>query len=180
MKALTVLTLLSSVSWAKHSVKTGLDVLVEKNYTQLAGRKVIVLTNPTGVTPDLDLGVDVMFKSGAVDIVGVMGPEHGFRGTAQAGGSEGTFIDPETGLTVYVRCFTPNLVFKYNFNDLFCSRMRTMSTRPHLLAISRSLERTPCYLIYKMWELGSIHVSPPQRKSKVSQQLTMYRYLGHV
>ncbi|GKZ56588.1 hypothetical protein AnigIFM49718_001855 [Aspergillus niger] len=42
-----------------------------------------------------------MFNSGAVDLVGVMGPEHGFRGTAQAGGSEGTFIDPVTGLTVY-------------------------------------------------------------------------------
>uniref|UniRef100_A0A093XMK4 Uncharacterized protein YbbC n=2 Tax=Talaromyces marneffei PM1 TaxID=1077442 RepID=A0A093XMK4_TALMA len=101
MKAFTVFTLLTSVAWAKHTVKTGLDVLIESNYKQLAGRKVIVLTNPTGVTPDLDLGVDVMFSSGAVDLVGVMGPEHGFRGTAQAGGSEGTFIDPETGLTVY-------------------------------------------------------------------------------
>lgn len=103
MKALTLLALLTSVACAKRTVKTGLDVLIENNYTQLAGRKVIVLTNPTGVTPDLDLGVDVMFNSGAVDLVGVMGPEHGFRGTAQAGGSEGTFVDPGTGLTVYVR-----------------------------------------------------------------------------
>ena len=31
----------------------------------------------------------------------VFGPEHGFRGTAQAGGSEGTHTDPRTGLTVY-------------------------------------------------------------------------------
>lgn len=84
------------------AVKTGLQVLVESNYTQLSNRKVIILSNPTGVTPELDLGVDVMFKSGSVDIVGVMGPEHGFRGTAQAGGSTGTFIDKETGLTVYV------------------------------------------------------------------------------
>jgi uncharacterized protein YbbC (DUF1343 family) len=105
MRVLTIFAVLSSVSWAKHAVKTGLDVLFESNYTQLAGRKVIVLTNPTGVTPDLNLGVDVMFNSGAVDLVGVMGPEHGFRGTAQAGGSEGTFTDPETGLTVYVRFF---------------------------------------------------------------------------
>lgn len=103
MKTLPIFALLTSVVCAKHAVKTGLDVLIESNYTQLAGRKVIVLTNPTGVTPDLNLGVDVMFNSGAVDLVGVMGPEHGFRGTAQAGGSEGTFIDPETGLTVYVR-----------------------------------------------------------------------------
>lgn len=93
------LTLLSWVAAA--NVKTGLEVLIESNYSQLAGRKVIILTNPTGITPNLDLGVDVMNESGMVNLVGVMGPEHGFRGTAQAGGSEGTFVDPETGLTVY-------------------------------------------------------------------------------
>lgn len=76
-------------------------MLRASNYSQLAGRKVIILSNPTGVTPELNLGVDVMFESGAVDLVGVMGPEHGFRGTAQAGGSEGTFTDEQTGLTVY-------------------------------------------------------------------------------
>lgn len=88
---------------ATHSrrVKTGLDVLIEKDYAQLEGKKVIVLTNPTGVTPELDLGVDVMMESGKVDLVGVMGPEHGFRGTAQAGDAEGTFVDEKTGLTVY-------------------------------------------------------------------------------
>ena len=83
-------------------VRTGLEVLADSNYTQLSGRKVIILSNPTGITADLDLGVDVMFESGKVDLVGVMGPEHGFRGTAQAGGSTGTFVDEKTGLTVYV------------------------------------------------------------------------------
>lgn len=31
----------------------------------------------------------------------VFGPEHGFRGTAQAGGSEGDYLDPRTGIPVY-------------------------------------------------------------------------------
>jgi uncharacterized protein YbbC (DUF1343 family) len=60
-----------------------------------------MLTNPTGVTPQLDFGVDVMVESGQVDLVGVMGPEHGFRGTSQAGGGQDTFIDEKTGLKVY-------------------------------------------------------------------------------
>lgn len=42
-----------------------------------------------------------MHRSDQVDLVGVLGPESGFRGTAQAGASEGTFVDPQTGLTVY-------------------------------------------------------------------------------
>lgn len=83
-------------------VQTGLDILIESQYSQLAGRKVLVLSNPTGVTPQLDLGVDVMAASGSVQLVGVMGPEHGFRGTSQNGGGELTFTDVKTGLTVYV------------------------------------------------------------------------------
>lgn len=82
-------------------VKSGLEVLIESNYAQLTGKKALILTNPTGITNNLDLGVDVMHRSSHVDLVGVLGPESGFRGTAQAGASEGTFIDPQTGLTVY-------------------------------------------------------------------------------
>lgn len=93
--------LLVAATAAAARVKTGLDMLIENDYAQLAGKKVIVLTNPTGVTPQLDLGVDVMVESGKIDLAGVMGPEHGFRGTAQAGDAEGTFVDEKTGLTVY-------------------------------------------------------------------------------
>jgi len=45
--------------------------------------------------------VDVMHADERVDLVAVFGPEHGFRGTAQAGGSEGRYDDPATGLPVY-------------------------------------------------------------------------------
>ncbi|KAJ9150902.1 Uncharacterized conserved protein UCP016719 [Pleurostoma richardsiae] len=85
----------------KGKVKTGLDVLLASDYAAIAGKKVLVLSNPTGVSPELDLGVDLMFESGKVNLVGVMGPEHGFRGTSQAGGGQSTFVDEKTGLTVY-------------------------------------------------------------------------------
>lgn len=96
-----ILALLSAAVSQCTKVQTGLDVLIASNYSQLAGRKVLVLSNPTGITPQLDLGVDVMFESKRVNLVGVMGPEHGFRGTSQNGGGESTFVDPKTGLTVY-------------------------------------------------------------------------------
>lgn len=92
---------LLSASLAQCRVQTGLDVLISSHYSQLSNRKVLVLSNPTGITPQLDLGVDVMFASKKVNLVGVMGPEHGFRGTSQNGGGESTFVDEKTGLTVY-------------------------------------------------------------------------------
>ena len=67
----------------------------------LRGQRVGIVTNPTGVLPDLTHEVDVMAASDQVDLVAVFGPEHGFRGTAQAGGSEGNYVDQRTGLTVY-------------------------------------------------------------------------------
>jgi uncharacterized protein YbbC (DUF1343 family) len=52
-----------------------------------AGRKVGLLTNPTGVLPStLEHAVDVMRASGGgVDLRAIFSPEHGFRGAAQAG-----------------------------------------------------------------------------------------------
>jgi hypothetical protein len=52
-----------------------------------AGKKVGVLSNQTGVLPcTLEHCVDAMHGSGGVvDIRAVFGPEHGFRGAAQAG-----------------------------------------------------------------------------------------------
>ncbi|MER6502440.1 DUF1343 domain-containing protein [Streptomyces sp. NPDC001455] len=82
-------------------VRTGFDRLAADGYALLKGQKVGVVTNPTGITSDVRHIVDVMHPDGRVDLTAVFGPEHGFRGTAQAGGSEGRYEDPATGLPVY-------------------------------------------------------------------------------
>ncbi|MFB7916292.1 exo-beta-N-acetylmuramidase NamZ domain-containing protein [Streptomyces sp. NPDC056061] len=82
-------------------VRTGFDRLAEDGYRLLRGQKVGVVTNPTGITSDVRHIVDVMHPDDRVDLIAVFGPEHGFRGTAQAGGSEGRYDDPATGLPVY-------------------------------------------------------------------------------
>ena len=85
----------------KRPVTTGLEALIASGWTALSGQRVGVISNPTGVNRDYTHGVDLMHADDRVDIVAVFGPEHGFRGSAQAGGSEGTGIDERTGLTVY-------------------------------------------------------------------------------
>ncbi|MFE4331128.1 exo-beta-N-acetylmuramidase NamZ domain-containing protein [Streptomyces sp. NPDC056831] len=82
-------------------VRTGFDRLAADGYALLKGQKVGVVTNPTGITSDVRHIVDVMHPDERVNLVAVFGPEHGFRGTAQAGGSEGRYDDPATGLPVY-------------------------------------------------------------------------------
>lgn len=81
-------------------LRSGADVAAADRWRMFSGRKVGVITNPTGVLEDFTSIVDDMVAAG-VDLGGVFGPEHGFRGTAQAGEAEDTFVDPRTGVTVY-------------------------------------------------------------------------------
>ncbi|GAA4634696.1 DUF1343 domain-containing protein [Actinoallomurus vinaceus] len=82
-------------------VSTGFEVLRAGGYRELSGQKVGVVANPTAVIRDLSHEVDIMHGASGVDLVAVFGPEHGFRGSAQAGGSEGSYKDPRTGIAVY-------------------------------------------------------------------------------
>ncbi|KAA0931384.1 exo-beta-N-acetylmuramidase NamZ family protein [Streptomyces apricus] len=86
---------------AARRLRTGFERLAASGYALLEGERVGVVTNPTGITRDARHIVDVMHADDRVDLVAVFGPEHGFRGTAQAGGSEGRHDDPATGLPVY-------------------------------------------------------------------------------
>jgi uncharacterized protein YbbC (DUF1343 family) len=94
-------TALSPGSRRQNRVHTGIERLIAGRYAMLRGQRVGIITNPTGVLPDLRHEVDVMHGDPAFDLVAVFGPEHGFRRTAQAGGSEGFYNDPRTGLRVY-------------------------------------------------------------------------------
>lgn len=82
-------------------MQTGFAALAADRYRAVAGKKVGILANPTTVTADLDHEVDVMRSCPDVDLVAVFGPEHGFRGTAQAGWAEDFYVDERTGLPVY-------------------------------------------------------------------------------
>ncbi|MEV0677293.1 DUF1343 domain-containing protein [Actinosynnema sp. NPDC050436] len=85
---------------ARRDVATGAEIAAADGWRLLAGRAVGVLTNQTGVLRDQTHVVDSMVAAGHAPKA-AFGPEHGFRGTAQAGGSEGDYRDPRTGIPVY-------------------------------------------------------------------------------
>ncbi|WP_020578702.1 exo-beta-N-acetylmuramidase NamZ domain-containing protein [Actinopolymorpha alba] len=66
----------------------------------VAGKRVGLVTNHTGVLPDLRQNLTALLDAG-VPLVALFGPEHGLRGTAQAGGSEAADLDPDSGLPVF-------------------------------------------------------------------------------
>ncbi len=70
----------------------------DKYLPLLKGKNVAVFANQTSMVGDRHL-VDVLQKSG-VTIKVIFGPEHGFRGTADAGEKVESTIDPATGVPV--------------------------------------------------------------------------------
>ncbi len=81
-------------------ITTGLDHLAENGFKSLLGQRVGVISNPSGVDRRYRHLVDLLHAHG-VPVKGIFGPEHGFRGSAQDGASEGTATDPRTGITVF-------------------------------------------------------------------------------
>ncbi len=82
-------------------VLPGIEVWTQRGFAPLAGKRVGLITNPTGVTSTLLSTIDVLFESSQVRLVALFGPEHGVRGDIFAGKEIANTTDERTGLPVY-------------------------------------------------------------------------------
>ncbi len=82
-------------------LKLGVEVLLEQHKDLIEGKRVGLITNPTGVDQELNSIVDTLHNDPDVELTALYGPEHGVRGDAQAGDYVEYYIDEETGLPVY-------------------------------------------------------------------------------
>lgn len=84
----------------KPKVKLGVDRLME-NPDILKGKRVGLITNPTGINAERTSIVDLFDQSDDFELTALYGPEHGVRGDAQAGSTVSSYVDEVTGLPVY-------------------------------------------------------------------------------
>jgi uncharacterized protein YbbC (DUF1343 family) len=82
-------------------VLTGLDSAELDGFSLLAGKRVGIITNQTGVDRAGRSAVDVLFAAPKLRLTAIFSPEHGFRGTAADGEVIGNSTDPVTGLPIY-------------------------------------------------------------------------------
>ncbi|MBN1155212.1 DUF1343 domain-containing protein [candidate division KSB1 bacterium] len=82
-------------------VGSGIDVLLSDKIDMLAGKRVGLITNATGVTRDFVSTIDALNESPQINLVALFGPEHGVRGDIEAGKKVEDYIDPKTGIQVY-------------------------------------------------------------------------------
>jgi uncharacterized protein YbbC (DUF1343 family) len=82
-------------------VKPGVEVFLEKHLDLVQGKKVGLITNPTGTDGGLRSTVDLLAGSPKVKLVALYGPEHGVRGEAQAGEYVPFYYDRKFNLPVF-------------------------------------------------------------------------------
>lgn len=78
---------------------TGIDVLEQENFAPLAGKRIGLITNQTGVDRQGHSTIDLLAHAPEVKLVALFSPEHGIRGTEDASVPSST--DSATGLPIF-------------------------------------------------------------------------------
>lgn len=73
--------------------------LTDSYFPLIKGKRIAVMTNQTGMAGDEHL-VDLLVRC-QFNIVGIFSPEHGFRGTADAGEHVASSVDEKTGIPIW-------------------------------------------------------------------------------
>ena len=97
----TIALCVAAALGAAAATKPGVEVLRDNDFKQLAGKRVGLITNPTGVDNNLKSTVDILHEAKGVELVALFGPEHGVRGNVHAGDEFGNTTDPATGVKVF-------------------------------------------------------------------------------
>ena len=136
--AILLLSLCGTIVYAEPKVKTGIEVLIEQDFAPLVGKRVGLITNPTGVDSQLRSTIDILHEARNVNLVALFAPEHGVRGNVYAGDKVNSSTDSKTGIPVhslYGKSRKPTAamlkgidVLVYDIQDIGCRSYTFIST----------------------------------------------------
>lgn len=148
-KILTAIVLAATALGAQAIVKPGIEVLRDRNFEGLRGKRVGLITNPTGIDNRLKSTIDILAEAPDVQLVALFSPEHGVRGDVHAGDTVDTSVDPATGVTVYSiygKILKPTAemlkdvdVLVYDIQDIGCRSYTFISTMGNAMEVCAEL-----------------------------------------
>ena len=135
---LTILLAVQSVCAQTERVEPGIEVLRDRHFDLLRGKRVGLITNPTGIDSKLNSTIDILHGADGVRLVALFAPEHGVRGDRLAGEVVEWYVDKATKLPVYslygkTRKPTPAMlknidILIYDIQDIGCRAYTYIST----------------------------------------------------
>lgn len=110
------------------AVLPGVEVLLRDSLHLIQGKRVGLITNPSGRDRAGRSTIDLLHGAPGVDLEELFGPEHGLRGTAEAGAKVASSVDSATGIPIHslygdIRVPTPEMldsidVLVYDIQDV--------------------------------------------------------------
>ncbi len=79
----------------------GVEMLARNGFEPLKGKRVGLITNPTGVDRNLKSTIDILHEAPEVELTALFAPEHGVRGDQYAGLKVSDGRDSATGVKIY-------------------------------------------------------------------------------
>jgi uncharacterized protein YbbC (DUF1343 family) len=106
MHSAHLIGVLAALGWAaslpaQGRVRLGIEVLLRDSLHLVSGKRVGLITNHSGITPDGRSSIDLLHRADGVRLTALFAPEHGIRGQAAAGERIETMVDSATGVTVH-------------------------------------------------------------------------------
>ncbi len=157
------------------AVDLGIDVLKAQNFGPLAGKRVGLVTNQTGVDSAGTKTRVLLHKAHGVRLVALFSPEHGIDGTVTAGKYVASRKDAATGLTVHslygpTRKPTPEMlrgldVLVYDMQDIGVRSYTYVSTMAKCMEACGE-QRIPFIVLDRPNPLGGERVEGPGIEEK--------------
>lgn len=151
-------------------VKLGNEVLLEKYYHLIDGKKVGLVTNQTGVNSKGISFIDILAATEGTELVALYGPEHGIDGTVRAGAWVESYIHPRFGIPVYslygsTRIPTQAMlqgidVLLFDIQDIGARMYTYMSTLQYCLLAAEKYNK-PLIVLDRPNPLGGVIVEGP-------------------
>jgi uncharacterized protein YbbC (DUF1343 family) len=141
-------------SSARPPVKLGVEVLFAKHLDLIRGKRVGLITNPTGLDSKLDSIIELFRAHPDVKLVALYGPEHGVRGNAQAGEYVPFYFDEHFQLPVfslYGQTHKPPADMMTNIDEY----MRTFDTKHEGKQVEAGMMSSVDVMVFDLQDVGT-------------------------
>jgi uncharacterized protein YbbC (DUF1343 family) len=139
---------------APPAVKPGIDVLAEKRGELVRGKKVGLVTNPSGIGRDLRSSIEIVRAIPEAKLVALYGPEHGVRGNAQAGEYVPFFLDAKYGIPVF-SLYGPSMKPPVGMLQNIDEYMRSFDTTHRDKKVEPGMTKNVEVLLYDIQDVGT-------------------------
>ncbi|HTF91004.1 MAG TPA: DUF1343 domain-containing protein [Planctomycetota bacterium] len=156
-------------------VTLGIEVLLADGAPGLAGKRLGLVTNPSGVDSKLVATADLLARDKRWTLVQLFSPEHGVRGDAPAGASVASAVDSATGLPVeslYGDAKQPSAAalervdaILFDIQDIGSRTYTYISTLGEVMAAAAKAHK-PVWVLDRPNPLGGVLFEGPMREER--------------